>query len=144
GTELKVIHDYFEASAQDAGIALTVQCPSDPTLRADRTLFQRAVSNLVSNALSHTRRGGAVEILVTALDEQITVEVRDNGEGMSVASQGRVFDRFYRVNAARTASSGRIGLGLSITKSIVELHGGSIFLRSAEGEGASVTLVFPR
>jgi signal transduction histidine kinase len=144
GTELKVIHDYFEASAQDAGIALTVQCPSDLTLRADRTLFQRAVSNLVSNALSHTRRGGAVEVLVTALDEQITVEVRDNGEGMSVASQGRVFDRFYRVDAARTASSGRIGLGLSITKSIVELHGGSIVLRSAEGEGASVTLVFPR
>jgi signal transduction histidine kinase len=143
-SELTVIHDYFEASAQEAGIALTVECPSDLALRADRTLFQRAVSNLVSNALSHTDRGGAIEIRATANEEQIAVEVRDNGEGMSAAAQSRVFDRFYRADAARTASSGRIGLGLSITKSIVELHGGSIILRSLEGEGASVTLVFPR
>jgi two-component system, OmpR family, heavy metal sensor histidine kinase CusS len=144
GVELKVIHDYFEASAQEAGIHLSVISSADVALHVDRTLFQRAVSNLVSNALSHTNRGGAIDIRASALEDRVAIEVRDNGEGMSAAAQGRVFDRFYRADAARSASSGRIGLGLSITKSIVELHGGSIMLRSVQGEGASITLLFPR
>lgn len=143
-TEVGVIRNYFETSAQEAGLSLATQCPDGLALDVDRTLFQRAISNLVSNAIAHTRPGGAISIDVQATDAGIVIEVRDTGEGVPDEDQERVFDRFYRADKTRNASSGRMGLGLPIAKSIMDLHGGTISLRSKVGHGTAVALTFPR
>ncbi|MGE0741149.1 MAG: sensor histidine kinase [Hyphomonadaceae bacterium] len=144
GAELELIRSYFEATALEGGVRLTVACPKGVSLHADRTLLQRAVSNLVSNALSHTKAGGEVAIRVSETEHDVAIEVSDTGEGISEEAQARVFDRFYRVDTVRNPTSGRLGLGLPITKSIVDLHGGKIALRSQPGQGTSVTIVLPR
>jgi two-component system heavy metal sensor histidine kinase CusS len=143
GVELERIRAYFEAAAQDVHLTLTLSGGAGVALRVDRTLFQRAVSNLVANAIAHTPAGGKVEISVVEEPARIRIHVRDTGEGVSEEAQARVFDRFYRADAARTSASGRIGLGLPIAKSIMELHGGAISMRSRLGEGTTVTLDFP-
>jgi two-component system, OmpR family, heavy metal sensor histidine kinase CusS len=142
--ELGVIRSYFETAAQEANVALTAQSPAGIALDVDRTLFQRAISNLVSNAIAHTPPGGAISIDVQATDGHVAIEVMDTGEGVADEEQARVFDRFYRADKARSAASGRLGLGLPIAKSIMDLHGGSIALRSKLGHGTVVTLTFPR
>jgi two-component system, OmpR family, heavy metal sensor histidine kinase CusS len=144
GGELDVIRAYFESAAQEAGQHLSVQCSGGPKLNVDRTLFQRAVSNLVANAIAHTPRGGSIGIKASTEEGRVVIAVIDNGEGVADDAQARVFDRFYRVDAARTSTSGRIGLGLPITKSIMDLHGGTIAFRSRVGEGTVVILSFPR
>lgn len=143
-SEIGVIRAYFETAAAEAGLRLSTHLVSGVSLNVDRTLFQRAVSNLLANAIAHTPRGGEVAIVLTLYDERVVIEVADNGEGVPAEAQARVFDRFYRVDAARTSTSGRIGLGLPIAMSIMELHGGSIVLRSTPGQGTVVALSFPR
>lgn len=142
-TELNVIREYFETAAEEAGLNFSVVCPLDLTLAVDRTLFQRAISNLVSNAIAHTPKGGAVVLSGRQEDDWVSIEVRDTGEGVSVEDQSRVFDRFYRADKARNPSSGRLGLGLPIAKSIMDLHGGDMALDSEVGRGTSVVLRFP-
>lgn len=142
--ELRVIGNYFETSAQEAGLSLVTECPDGLVLDVDRTLFQRAISNLVSNAMAHTPPGGAISMVVHATETSVVIEVRDTGEGVPDEDQVRVFDRFYRADKARNASSGRMGLGLPIAKSIMDLHGGTISLRSKVGHGTVVALTFPR
>lgn len=144
GAELALIRDFYDASAQQSGVELTAHAVPGLGFSADRVLFQRAISNLVSNALSHTPKGGSVAILASARDDRVEIEVRDTGEGMPATVRARVFDRFYRADPVRTATSGRLGLGLSITKSIVDLHGGSIAVESSVDNGCAVTLSFPR
>jgi signal transduction histidine kinase len=143
GAELGLICDYFETSAQEAGLQLRSAHAGAVMLDADRTLFQRAVSNLVSNAIAHTPSGGQIAVSCDLVVDRVVVEVEDTGEGMCEEAQARVFERFFRVDRARTATSGRIGLGLSITKSIVDLHGGSVAISSRLGEGTIVRLTFP-
>jgi two-component system, OmpR family, heavy metal sensor histidine kinase CusS len=144
GAEVAVIANYFETAAQEAGITLNATCSDTLEIDVDRTLFQRAISNLISNAIAHTGAGGAIAIDVSSTDRAVMIEVRDTGEGVSEEEQGRVFDRFYRADKARSAASGRLGLGLPIAKSIMDLHGGEIWLRSKPGHGTSVVLSFPR
>jgi two-component system, OmpR family, heavy metal sensor histidine kinase CusS len=141
--ELERIRSYFEASAADAGVDLALIADEALLAEVDRVLFQRAVTNLVANAIAHTPRGGAVLIRAEADSEGLAIEVADTGEGIALADQPHIFDRFYRADRARTSSDGRIGLGLPIAKSIVDLHGGRIALDSAPGRGARLTLHFP-
>lgn len=141
--ELELIRSYFEATAQEIGVRLTVECPTGARIAADRTLLQRAISNLVSNALSHTKEGDVV-VRVADGERSVSIEVADSGEGISEEAQARVFDRFYRVDTVRNPTSGRLGLGLPIAKSIVDLHGGNILLRSQPGAGTSVTIIIPK
>lgn len=144
GVELMVIRDYFETAATEAGVRLTARCETPAPLQVDRTLFQRVVANLISNAISHTPPNGDIRIEARSSDDHVTIDVIDTGEGVREEAQARLFDRFYRVDAARTATSGRMGLGLPIAKSIMDLHGGSIALQSRPGVGTVVTLTFPR
>ncbi len=141
--ELGIICTYFEAPAAEAGINLACSAGEGLGLNVDRTLFQRAVGNLIANAIAHTPDGGRIEVSAARDGAIIRVAVRDTGEGMAADVKARVFERFYRVDQARSAASGRIGLGLSITKSIVELHGGAVRLESALGAGTCVRLDFP-
>jgi len=141
--ELDLVREFYEAAASEASVVLDVA--ADPGLIAsvDRTLFQRAVSNLVANGLAHTPPGGAVRI--TARTETgrdgVYVEVADTGCGIATEDLPFVFDRLYRANRVRPAVSGNVGLGLAIVKRIATLHGGSVAIDS--GRGTRVTIWFP-
>jgi two-component system heavy metal sensor histidine kinase CusS len=141
--ELTTAHEFFEAAAQEKGIALTTSAPHDLEVQLNRTLFQRAVSNLVANALAYTDTGGAVTI--TARDDKrgVRVEVADTGIGIPPDKMPRIFDRFVRVDWSRSSHSGGVGLGLSIVRSIAVLHGGNVEIESIEGKGTRVVLTFP-
>jgi two-component system heavy metal sensor histidine kinase CusS len=140
--ELRAIEAVFEASASEAGVSLRVEPAESVAISADRALVQRAVSNLVANAIAHTPKGGSVTLSARQEGEVARVEVVDTGEGIAADHLSHVFDRFYRAEQER-ASGGRVGLGLAITKSIVDLHGGHVTLESELGAGTRATIVLP-
>jgi two-component system heavy metal sensor histidine kinase CusS len=141
--ELERIGEYFEGLADDGGVALLLQLPPEARLQADAVLFQRAVNNLVSNAIRHTPRGGRVMLAVHSTGEGLAVSVRNTGEGIAAEHLSHIFDRYYRADPARPASSSSAGLGLSIVRAIMSLHGGSVTAASLPGE-TCFTLHFPR
>ena len=142
GPEVDKILDFYDAAAREREVDLTRV--GDGELYADPMLFRRAINNLVSNALQHAPTAGRIRILVvTDLDHEVQVAVQDNGSGIGPEHLPRIFDRFYRVDAARSSSSASTGLGLAIVKSIMELHGGSARAESGLGAGTKVTLTFP-
>jgi two-component system heavy metal sensor histidine kinase CusS len=142
-TEVQGVLDFYSALAEEQQIQ--VKCQGTGTLNADRILFRRALTNLVSNALHYTPAGGTVTVAV-ATPAQKTVEIRvsDTGCGISQEHLPKVFDRFYRIDPARSRSTEGLGLGLSIVKSIMTLHGGEVSLQSEPSAGTTVTLRFPR
>jgi two-component system heavy metal sensor histidine kinase CusS len=121
---------------------LTIRCDGETTFVADEMLFERAVNNLVENAVRHTAAGGSIEIRIANRDASSEVTVKDNGSGIAAEHLPRVFDRFYRADSAR--SSEGVGLGLSLVKSIMDLHGGSASIESEPDRGTTVTLTFPK
>ncbi len=142
------VRQYYEASAEDGGISLTTAVGSEPVIAdLDRTLLQRAVGNLISNAVAHTPPGGAIILGTTpgtgAEASTLRIEVSDTGEGIPPEALPKVFDRFYRVDASRSQESGGTGLGLSIVQSIMLLHGGKVEIASQLGQGTRVTLHMP-
>jgi len=143
GELLHAIAEYYEAAAEQAGVTLAVMAEADLSVNADRSLLQRAIGNLVSNALGHTASGGRVELSASAAQSGLEICVRDNGCGIPAESIPRLFDRFYRVDAARSQSGG-FGLGLSIVRGIMLLHGGSVQVFSEEGKGTRVVLGMTR
>jgi two-component system heavy metal sensor histidine kinase CusS len=153
GELLGGVREYYEASAADGGVSLTMSVADEPVIaELDRTLLQRAVGNLVSNALAHTPRGGAVVLGTNTdfsstdssnTDSTIRIEVSDTGVGIPSDALPRVFDRFFRVDSSRSQGSGGTGLGLAIVQSIALLHGGNVEIWSQPGEGTRVTLRMP-
>jgi two-component system, OmpR family, heavy metal sensor histidine kinase CusS len=142
GPEVDKILDFYDAAAREREVELTRF--GDGELYADPMLFRRAVNNLVSNALQHAPTAGRIRVLViTELHHEVQIAVQDNGCGIGPEHLPRIFDRFYRVDAARSSSSASTGLGLAIVKSIMELHGGSARAESGLGAGTKVTLTFP-
>src|SRR5271157_727280 len=138
------VREYYEASAADGGVSLTTMVDPKPVIaELDRTLVQRAVGNLVSNALAHTPPGGAVVLGTNADFSTIRIEVSDTGVGIPAEALPKVFDRFFRVDSSRSQSSGGTGLGLSIVQSIAQLHGGDVEISSQLGQGTRVTLHIP-
>ncbi|MGD0213901.1 MAG: heavy metal sensor histidine kinase [Terriglobales bacterium] len=159
GELLGGVREYYEASAADGKISLTTTVAREPVVaQLDRTLLQRAVGNLVSNALAHTPPGGTV-VLGANIDSSktgssnsdfsnpdsstIRIEVSDTGAGIPPEALPRVFDRFFRVDSSRSQQSGGTGLGLAIVQSIALLHGGNVEISSQLGHGTRVTLRMP-
>ncbi len=144
GEALATIGAFYEAAASEGGVLLRVA--SIPHLRAelDRTLFQQAIGNLVSNALAHTPAGGSVELAAAGGEQGIQIAVRDTGCGIAPDHLPHVFERFYRVEQARTGSEENAGLGLAVVKSIVTRHGGEVAIESRVGKGTEVRLTFPQ
>jgi two-component system, OmpR family, heavy metal sensor histidine kinase CusS len=140
---LHAVHEYFEPAATEAGIDLTVECDRKIPISVDRALVQRAMANLVSNALAHTPHKKAVTLRAFEESGSICVAVQDSGVGIPPEALPRVFDRFFRVDRARSSRLGGTGLGLAIVKGIVTLHGGSVHIQSSPGIGTTVTLTFP-
>jgi two-component system heavy metal sensor histidine kinase CusS len=143
--ELQAVREFYDPAAAEAGIALEVRVNGDVDgVTLDRTLFQRAVSNLMTNAIAHTPAAGQVQVTAMSTGEALEVSVADTGSGIPEAYVTRVTERFYRVVPSRSATSGGLGLGLAIVHSIMKLHGGFMRIASRSGIGTTVTLVFPR
>ena len=141
--EIDSIAGYYQPMAEEKGIELATSGVEQAPLSADPNLFRRAVSNLLANSIRYTPRQGKVTISCTLRDASIEVAVTDTGCGIAEEDLPKLFDRFYRVEATRTSHPQGIGLGLSIVKSIMDLHGGSVAFRSQVGTGTTVTLHFP-
>jgi len=138
---LKTVRDYYEATAADGGVSLVAADDEQTvTTNLDRSLMLRAVSNLVSNAIAHTPRGGSVTMAAGADGEAIRIDISDTGRGIPADALPRVFDRFFRVDPSRSQASGGTGLGLAIVQSIMTLHGGRADITSRPGQGTVVTL----
>ena len=134
--------DYYQPLADDKGIFIS--CTGDAWLHADPTLFRRAVSNILSNALHYTPSQGTISIAIRQLDDlSATITFSDTGCGISKEDLPNVFDRFYRVDATKDKHLEGTGLGLAIVKSVMELHGGSCVITSEPSQGTTVTLSFP-
>jgi heavy metal sensor kinase len=129
--------------ARSAGVRLLVESMPDLSVLGDRELLSLAIGNLVSNAVKFTARGGRVLIRGERIGGEAIVEVRDTGIGINEGDLPHLFDRFFRVDRARSRSSGGSGLGLSIVRSIVERHGGSIEVLSTFGVGSTFRLRLP-
>ncbi|RDV09741.1 PAS domain-containing sensor histidine kinase [Arthrobacter sp. RT-1] len=132
-----------QAQAERAHIELTADVPSPLWAYADPLRIGQALDNLVSNAIKYSPGGGKVSISASTGNDWIQLSVSDTGMGMTSEDAARVFKRFYRTEAARKAAISGAGLGLSITKLIVERHGGTITCQSGHGEGSTFTLTLP-
>jgi two-component system heavy metal sensor histidine kinase CusS len=141
--ELAAVREFYEAAAAEAGVELTVQATADTVAALCRPLLQRAVGNLVENALAHTPRGGRITLTAAKADGMLCVQVSDTGIGIAAEHLPHLLGRFYRVDRSRSGSAGGIGLGLAIVKSIAELHGGAVTIDSQPGRGTCVSLHFP-
>lgn len=133
------IAGFYDAIAEERGVRIV--CSGEGKVDADATLFRRALSNLIENALRFTPSGGNLQIAIEARPESCRVSVTDSGSGIPPEHLPHVFDRFYSADSSR--SSGGAGLGLALVKSIVELHGGAVEIRSEVGRGTTVALDFP-
>ena len=127
-------------------VRLTVAVPADlPMLQADSVRLGQVLSNLLDNALRHTPEGGAVVVGARATEDEVVLAVSDTGDGIPAEHLGQLFDRFYRVDAARDREHGGAGIGLAIAKALVEGHGGTIAAESAgPGAGSTFTVSLPR
>jgi len=114
-----------------------------PQILLDRRQMERVISNLISNAINYTSAGKMITIRTEAEKRSILFTVTDQGIGISEADKERIFDRFYRTDAARSENSNGTGLGLAIVKEIVELHHGQLNLTSTVGVGSSFTVELP-
>jgi len=113
------------------------------TVYGDSKILRTAFANLVDNAVKYNRPGGRVELSAQAAGETVTVTVTDTGIGIPRMDQSKIFERFYRVDKARSRETGGTGLGLSIVRHSIELHGGTVSVESTEGAGSKFTVVLP-
>jgi signal transduction histidine kinase len=143
---VKIVRECIETSlpvADARGIELTVRASRLPKISGDYARLHQVLDNLLSNALKFTPRGGRVEVRLREADGVVTVEVEDTGLGIPEEEQDRLFERFFRSSSATENAIPGTGLGLTITKAIVERHGGRIDLQSSEGSGTRVRVELP-
>jgi signal transduction histidine kinase len=140
------IADAMHAEALQKGIDLSLTVTGDPpALMLDGSRIERALTNLVRNALEHTPSGGSVELAVWSDSADVVATVRDTGEGIDTAHLPRIWERFYRADPSRVRREigGGAGLGLAIVRGIVEAHSGSVDVQSVVGAGSCFTVRLP-
>lgn len=123
--------------------SIEVTCPEDLEIFGSSSLIEQAVDNLTTNALRYGSESGVVRIDVRRIEHSIEIRVTDDGPGISPLHIERIFERFYRVDAARSRASGGTGLGLAIVKHIMVAHGGRVRVESHLGTGSTFILEFP-
>ena len=143
----KALRDVYEAVAIDAKNhrhALTLQAPEGlPEVNGDRERIEQVLMNVVSNAIKYTPDGGSIAITAGVAGQAVWARVADNGIGIPEKDLPRLFERFYRVDKARSRESGGTGLGLSIAREILNQHKGDIRVESVYGQGTTVTVTLP-
>ncbi|GAA2440181.1 SpoIIE family protein phosphatase [Streptomyces glaucus] len=133
----------FRSAVDKAGLSFDVDCaPLDQPVHIDRGMWEKVVLNLLSNALKFTFEG-AIRVSVRAEDGQAVVTVEDTGIGVAADEMPRLFERFHRIENARSRSNEGSGIGLALVKELVGLHGGTITADSVEGEGTRFTIRLP-
>lgn len=143
-SELSRIRDYFEGLADESGVSLTLDSHgATVAVQAEPMLFQRAVGNLLSNAIAHTAKGGTVSILATSQDTSTVVSVSNTGAGVPADQIERIFDRYYRGDQARSVDGASAGLGLAIVRAIMLLHEGQVIVDCTQAGWTTFTLHFP-
>lgn len=142
---LRNVANAMKFTAEDSGHELTVDAPDTlPRVVGDRERLEQVVVNILSNAVKYTPRGGHVRLSAQELSgKRVRIMVEDDGVGIPKEDVPRLFERFYRVDKARSREAGGTGLGLAIAKEIIEQHGGKISLASEYGAGTTVTITLP-
>lgn len=133
----------YKVAADNADIEVATDAPSGFRVLGDQTLLATALANLVSNAIAYSPHGSTVSISKRLRGENIEIAVTDRGIGIARADQERVFERFFRVDKARSRATGGTGLGLAIVKHVAANHNGTIRLWSQPGTGSTFTLSIP-
>jgi len=129
--------------AEDKNIALRCESDEQVTVEGDRARLKQVIVNLVDNAIKYTPAGGLVGVKIRASNSHAVLEVNDNGVGIPPEALPHIFERFYRVDKARSRQMGGAGLGLSIIKAIVTAHGGQVRVESVEGKGSRFLVELP-
>lgn len=142
---LKKVANAMKLTAENSGHEMVVDAPDSlPDIVADRERIEQVVVNILSNAVKYTPAGGHVRLAACMVGKnRVRITVEDDGVGIPAADVPRLFERFYRVDKARSRAAGGTGLGLAIAKEIVEQHEGKIALASEYGKGTTVTIVLP-
>jgi two-component system, OmpR family, sensor histidine kinase SenX3 len=136
--------DVMQAAADAAQVPLRVSPePPDVEVVCDSRQLRSAVVNMLDNAIKYSGPGAPVEIGACVSAERIAISVRDRGIGIPTRDLERIFERFYRVDRARSRATGGTGLGLSIIRHVAQAHGGEVTVQSREGEGSVFTLYLP-
>jgi signal transduction histidine kinase len=134
----------FDTTVIEARLTMRVEALAVPTVRGSGRDLSLLVRNLLDNAIRYTREGGSVVASVTADDSWVTLHVKDTGIGIPSRELPRVFERFYRVDRARSRETGGTGLGLAIVRHVAENHGGSVRVESELGSGTTFRVELPR
>jgi heavy metal sensor kinase len=129
--------------AEDKGISVSCNVQDNVNVTADRARIKQVVVNLLDNAIKYTPPGGSINLNVHASDNKAVIEVADTGIGIPAAALPHIFDRFFRVDEARSRDAGGAGLGLAIVKSICVAHGGQVYVESAEHQGSRFKVELP-
>ncbi len=130
--------------AEPKQIRMVLSCKEDVVARINPSLLEQAVVNLLDNAVKYSEPGKSVWVEMDTKEQEILIRVRDEGCGIAKQHQERLFERFYRVDKARSRKLGGTGLGLAIVKHIMEAHGGRVSVESQLGRGSIFTLHLPR
>ena len=141
---VKELIDEVEMQSREKGVRIVSKLTEPVWVKADRDRLSQVFLNLFTNAINYGRSGGLCEVCTFPLEDQVLVEVSDDGIGISPQHLPRLFERFYRVGMSRSRHEGGSGLGLAIVKHIIESHGQSIVVKSEEGQGTTFSFTLQR
>jgi two-component system phosphate regulon sensor histidine kinase PhoR len=132
-----------QVKAAPKKITLELSCSHEIRAKINPELLEQAVVNLLENAIKYSDEGGVIKVSASASKEEIKIAVTDTGCGIEQKHHSRIFERFYRVDKARSRSHGGTGLGLAIVKHITQAHGGRVSVESYPGTGSTFTINLP-
>lgn len=134
----------FRSQLRNKDIEIKNELSADISLTADKNRLEQVITNLIDNAIKFNKEKGSIKIYGEEINAKVKITVEDSGMGIPEKDIPRIFERFYRVDKARSRELGGTGLGLSIVKHIVELHNGSVGVESTEGFGSKFWFIFPK
>ncbi len=129
--------------AFEKNISLNLECPEEVYASVKGDLLEQALRNLIDNAIKYSESGSSVEIMVSQAEGEVRIDVTDHGCGIGREHLSRIFERFYRVDKARSRKLGGTGLGLAIVKHIIRIHGGEVKVESEPGRGSVFSVILP-
>ncbi len=136
--------DHVQAAADTAGVPIRISpAPPDVEISCDHRQVRSALVNLIDNAIKYSGSGEPVEVGAEIVGENVAVIVRDHGIGIPSRDLERIFERFYRVDRARSRETGGTGLGLAIVRHVAQVHGGDVTVQSSEGRGFDLHALAP-
>lgn len=140
--EAQRVADYLSLVSEERGVTISIDGEA-VSVKGDRLLIQRAITNLMSNAIRHAHENSQVSLSISSSGQVAILKVSNQGDGIAPPHLERIFDRFYRIDAARARLDGGTGLGLAIVRSIMLAHGGNVYVQSVVGERTTFFLEFP-